>query len=240
MQITTLSLDLPLHPGDLPAFRACIADLVGPEQHLFHNHRPDREDTDRDWAYPRIQYAVRRGRAAIIGMDAGAEALSRYLLPKLDGSLHFAGREHPLTSWRLQRMEYDLQLLSEPQPFALRGWLALNAEAYGDWKAADASPEARRIILGRALTGHLRCLAETAGLPDFKAVEAQILQVDGQKRVHWHGVQLVRFDVVAQANLLPPPGIGIGRAAAFGFGEVYRETPSRKQRVAELRSADAM
>lgn len=220
MQIVTLSLDIPLHPGDLPGFRAAVSELAGFEHTLFHNHRTDRSDTDRDWGFPLIQYTVRRGRAVIIGMEAAADLLIAQLWPRLKGTLHFAGRDYTLLRKHLSEEDYDFQILSTPKPFALRGWLALNAEAYATWKAEQHSEPARLAILSRALTGHLRSMAETLSLPDFKSVEARIWQVDGQKKIKWHGVDLIRFDVQAEANILPPSGIGIGRAAAFGFGEV--------------------
>lgn len=220
MLITTISLDIPLHPGHLPAFRACIAELdelVHPE---LHNHRPDREDTDRNWGYPLFQYAVRRGKATIIAIGEASDAIAAQLWPKLKGTLHFAGQEHLLSRKYLSSTEFELQLLPVPRHFALRGWLALNAEGYSAWKADQQSEDARRAVLSRALTGHLRSMSETLGLPEYKSVEARVLQVDGQKKIKWHGVDLIRFDVQAEANILPPPGIGIGRAAAFGFGEV--------------------
>ncbi len=236
MHLSTLNIDLRLHPGDLPGFRACIAERAGFEHTGFHNHRPDRKDTDRDWTYPLIQYAVRRGKATVIGLGDGAAAIRQHLLPKMEGSLTFAGQTHPITGFECRDMSYIPEILPENQPFVLSGWLALHKHNYGSWKAAASEAE-RLELLSRALTGHLRCFAEAMGVPDHKAVVGRILRVDGQKKISWHGVSLVRFDVLATANLLPPTGIGLGRAAAFGFGEVCdaaRYERWRNGRLAEL------
>jgi hypothetical protein len=209
-----------------------MAELAGFGRVGFHNHRPDRADTDRDWAYPLIQYAVRRGKAMVIGIDAGAEAITKHLMLKLGDSLTFAGKTHPLPGFQMKITDSAPELLSAPQPFALAGWLALRADSYKRWKAAETDEE-RRDVLGRALTGHLRCFAEAVGLPGHKAVEGRILRVDRQKKIRWHGADLVRFDVLAAANLLPPLGVGLGRAAAFGFGEVCEAERYEKYRHKE-------
>lgn len=236
MHLTTLTLSLNLHPGDLPGFRACIAELAGFEHTGFHNHRPDRPDTDRDWSYPLIQYAVRRGKAVVIGLGDGAAAIRKHLIPKLEETLTFAGKTRPVPSFGLQNLVFAPEILMQEQRFVLSGWLALHADNYGRWKAAATEAE-RIMLLSQALTGHLRGFAEAMSVPDHKAVVGRVLRVDRQKKICWHGVDLVRFDVLAAANLLPPTGIGLGRAAAFGFGEVCDAAHYERwrTRTAELR-----
>lgn len=220
MRLLTLTLDMPLHAADIPGFRSAMVELAGPENALFHGHNNEPGAVDpyvRD--YPLVQYAVRRGRAALIGMEDGAQALRTVILPRLPSQLDIAGINRPVGGFRVRDEELPLAVLEEPVAFGLAGWMALNADNFNRWKSAD-DPQARLEMLHRALTGQLRAFAERMQLPNYKAVEARVLRVDNQKRARWHGVDLVRFHVWAQANLLPPEGIHIGRAAAFGFGEV--------------------
>ncbi len=220
MRILTLSLNIPLHPGDLPAFRGGIVELVGQEHHIFHNHDNALPDADHHhWGYPLVQYAVRRGRATLIGLGAGADALQQVLIPKLFGQLQFAGREYGFKGLQLQECHHDWQLLEAPQLFGLYGWLALNKVNYEDWKS-NTIPEARQAILERALTGHLRVLAKAVGIRELEQVFGKVVQVDNQKRATFHGTQLVRFHALVASTLSLPHGINIGRAAAFGFGEI--------------------
>lgn len=220
MRILTLSLSIPLHAGDIPAFRGCIIDIVGQEQELFHNHDNTLEDTDHyHWGYPLVQYQARRGQATLVGIDAGADALQQVLIPKLPGQLQIAGRTHWLTGLQMNEHHHHWQLLDEPQQYGLYGWLALNKANYEDWKS-NTLPEARQSILERALTGHLRVLAKAVGIQELNQVVGRVVQVDNQKRAAFHGTQLVRFHALVASTLSLPHGIHIGRAAAFGFGEI--------------------
>lgn len=228
MRLLTLQFQLPLHPARIPQFRGAIAQLVGLDEELFHQHANGWEETDpyhRD--YPLVQYAVRRGRAALIGLNAGADAIRRKLLPVLGQELHFGGENHLLPGFRLAEQEVSLALMPEPVPFGLNGWMALNQENYTRWKEAS-SESARLDLLHRALTGHLRAFGERMQVADYKHIEARVLEIHNRKKIHWHGVELIRFQVLAQANIALPEGIGIGRAAAFGYGETLSEEQFRR------------
>lgn len=224
LKIVQLQLNLPLHPGNIPGFRAAIAELVGLEHELFHGHNNAEEASyQHHRAYPLIQYASRRGRATLIGLGEGADALRQQLLPHLPSALHFVGQSHPILGMNMQERSVELQVLEQPQTFGLYGWLALNAENYAEWKAKPTDDE-RVTLLNRALSGHLRALAERFEVSDYKSIQGTVLRIDNQKRVRWHGTELVRFHVLAQSNLAIPYGAGLGRAAAFGFGELMSET----------------
>ncbi|MCB0583387.1 MAG: hypothetical protein KDD10_29175 [Phaeodactylibacter sp.] len=239
MRILTLTLDIPLHPGDIPAFRSCIAGIAGLEHEIFHNHDNAVEGAGcRHWGYPLVQYAVRRGQAAVVGLGAGADAIQQVLVPKLPGQLQFAGRSHWLTGLQMNEQRHRWELLETPQEYGLFGWVALNPPNYAAWKAAG-EPSGRKAVLERALTGQLRVLAKAAGFTALAPIQGEIAQVDNQKRVAWHGTHLVRFHALIRSALSLPMGIGIGRSAAFGYGEtmpaeVYQSIMSRFPKSAAL------
>lgn len=242
MNLLTLTLELPLHPGAIPAFRSAIIALVGQEQHIFHNHDNSLPGADHHhYGYPLIQYQVRRGLATIVGINEGVAAIQQHLLPRLGPQITLLGQSHSIQGYRIRPQEYTLQLSERPQGFGLQGWLALNAENYTRWKATEDEAE-RRQILSAALTGHLRSLMERLGNPKWRSlVEAEVLRVDQKKRIQWHHTEMIRFDVWAESNLRIPTGIGLGRIAAFGFGEVmseqaymrYRDWAARQEDLAE-------
>jgi hypothetical protein len=196
---------------------------MGTEAPFFHGHNNALDAKDPYIrAYPLVQYAVRRGRATLIGLGEGADALRQELLPRLPDELYFAGRPRPILGMNMQEHTVEWGLLGESRIFGLTGWLALNADNYKQWKTSLGAAE-RFQLLSRALTGHLRALAERFEVPHCKNIQANILRIDKQKKMQWHGTPLVRFNVLAEANLTLPNGVGIGRAAAFGFGELHSE-----------------
>lgn len=239
MQILTLQFPFVLHPGNIPALRAEIAQIVGLEHELFHQHNNNSETNDPYLRnYPKIQYAVRRGRACVIGINEGAMAIKTQLLPKLPATMELNHQTYRTGDFRMLQREVECGIGEMNNFQGIVGWLALNQENYQVWKL-DEDEEARQQLLSRALTGHLRAFGEAMGLADFKSLHGNVINVDHKKRISWHGTQLVSFDVLVQTNLKIPAGIGIGRAASFGFGEVKSFVAYAKHRM-ERNKSDEM
>lgn len=226
MNQTTLTFPFHLHPGDIRGFRAAIVEQLGLGHRLFHGHdnsQPDETKYSND--YPLVRFCTHKGRAQIVGMGAGADAIIRHLLPVIPTTLVFAKQPHDTAGWRLGTRVWEPKILTEYQSFGLYQWVALNSENYTAWKEHDGKESARRLILDRCLTGHLRALGETAGLgkEQRSRIVARVLRQDKVKKLNWHNTQLIGFNVVAEANFLPPYGLGLGRCHSFGFGEVCSE-----------------
>lgn len=223
MNLTTLNFPFKLHPALIPNFRAAIVEQVGLGHHLFHGHDNSEQGvTKYSNEYPLIRFAVRKGRAQIVGIGPGADAIIRHLLPVLPDTFIIADQPYDTIGYFLKTSRWDPKILTEYQTFGIHQWVALNKENYEAWKAHEHSDGARRLILDRCLTGHLRAAAENAGISkkDRFRIVARVLKQDKVKRIKWHGTQLVGFNVVAEANFILPYGLGLGRCHSFGFGEV--------------------
>lgn len=226
MNLITLNFPFKLHPALIPNFRAAIVEQIGLGHNLFHGHDNSEQGvTKYSNEYPLIRFAVRKSRAQIVGIGLGADAIIRHLLPALPGTLTIAGELYSTVGYFLKTGRWDAQVLSEYQSFGIHQWIALNKENYNAWKIHEHSEGARRLILDRCLTGHLRAAAESAGLSKEgrSRIVARVLRQDKVKRIKWHGTQLIGFSVVAEANFVLPFGLGVGRCHSFGFGEVCSE-----------------
>jgi hypothetical protein len=137
----------------------------------------------------------------------------------LTDALDFAGQTQKMSGFRMQERSFTLELHQTPQVYGLVGWLALNGDNYRKWKSA-ATPEDRTGVLNQALTGHLRVWAKAMGDEHLEEIWGRVIRVDNQKRIRWHGAHLVRFHALIESTIALPYGIGLGRSAAFGFGEV--------------------
>jgi hypothetical protein len=230
MNLTTLNFPFPLHPAQIPNFRAAIVEQVGLGHHLFHGHDNSEQGVIKySNEYPLIRFAVRKGRAQIIGIGKGADAIIRHLLPVLPETLVIAGQPCDTVGYFLKTSRWEPEILSEYRSFGLHQWIALNKENYEAWKAHEHSEGARRLILDKCLTGHLRASAQTAGLGKEQRgrIVARVLRQDKVKRIKWHNTKLVGFNIVAEANFVPPFGLGLGRCHSFGFGELCSEQSYR-------------
>jgi hypothetical protein len=239
MNLTILNFPFQLHPGLIPNFRAAIVEQVGLGHHLFHGHDNSEQGvTKYSNEYPLIRFAIRKGRAQIVGMGPGADAIIRHLLPAIPDTLVIANQPYDTVGYFLKTARWEPEVLSEYQSFGLYQWIGLNKENYEAWKQHEGKESARRLILDKCLTGHLRASAEAAGLskPQRGRIVARVLRQDKVKRMKWHSTKLVGFNVVAEANFVPPFGLGLGRCHSFGFGEVCSENSYRALTVTKRKT----
>jgi hypothetical protein len=247
MQITTLTFPFRLHPSLIPNFRAAVVEQIGLGHQLFHGHDNSEPGvTKYSHAYPLIRFTLHKGRAQLVGMGAGGDAIIRHLLPAIPDTFVIAETPYDTVGWRLSTQEWNPEVLQEYQTFGLFRWIALNAENYAAWTAHKDREAAQRLVLDRCHTGHLRALAEATGIdqPQRSRIVARVLRQDKVKKITWHGNAFVAFNVVAEANFLPRYGWGLGRCLSFGFGEVCSErayahlTVGKKKTTQPLADAD--
>lgn len=229
MHLLHLHLDLPLRRSEIGQLRGAIAERAGWERDLFHNHADGRADRYR-YRYPLIQYQTRQGRATLVGLDAGALALRELLDP---AGNTFCG-DLPVYAWREE--SFPLAMSERPRPYVLRQWLALNTANFARWQALR-DEEARRAELERILTAHLLAFAEGAGftVPRPRGLEVQLDAVASPHLARCHDGRLLSFDISFRANMLLPPGVGIGKAASHGFGTLWPATQPSPQTLPRRR-----
>ena len=157
MKILTLIFPFGIPPYALSAFRGAINELVEPKSAYFHNHNNDSGDGYLHWDYPRIRYSLYKGHAAVTGIEEGILPLITELLPRLLAVdyLLIDGQPYGVAGFRLEQREAALQWCDEPQAFGMHRWVALNKANYRQWKKLEGNDEARKLLLGRALTGQL-------------------------------------------------------------------------------------
>ena len=225
LQVLQIDFDLSLPPEQLRAFRAAIAELVGLDQEMFHQHHNSSSARHYHWTYPLIQYCIQKGKAQILGINAGVAAIKNQLLPRLGRRLHWMGKDHSIASYRVSESSPMIGLLNEARPYELYRWVALNKRNFEQWKKADAL--ARKNLLSAALTGHLRAMAEGLGIANRKAIQAEVGAIAPPTKGYWKNLPLLQFKVAVESNLLIPPCLRIGRLSAYGFGQLDATDCSR-------------
>ena len=223
MRQLSLAFDLPLHPRDIAGFRGALAGAAGFDADLFHNH--DNEHNRLHYRYPLIQYRSERDHAALIGLDAGADAILEWYANS-NGTVAYNGERHLLAFRKLDVAEYEMSLRDTPKIYRLYQWLPLNQHRYAEWQdlagLGDRIAELERLLSAHILTF---CRAVDWRLP--RRFDLRIRDLGRSYTTGFLGVRHQAFDLEFSCDLLLPPGIGLGKGVSHGFG-VLREPAAWK------------
>lgn len=226
MNLHQLIFDLPLRHDQLPGFRGAFAALAGREHDVFHNHDND-AGSDREYKhrYPLVQYRVHDGRAAVVGINEGADGLERLVKGRALEQFEMNGYAVPLEVVH-SRKERGLSVAvlpgDEGRVYRIYHYLPLGPENYRDYKGLPSLVDKVR-MLERLLQNHIVSMALGTGgvLGKDDVVQVVLQDIDRVQKVKVLGTAMMAFDVVFRVNVELPEGIGLGRKVAFGFGAVW-------------------
>lgn len=215
--------DLPLIHAELPAFRGAMAALAGHQQDVFHNHSSE-EDAGYHHRYPLIQYRVHEGHAAVLGINAGAEALDALHRARAWEQFQLNGRRRPLQVVQSTRDHgTGIQLLPPGVVATYRAYhyLPFSPDKYHAYKAQPSLVHKVQ-MLERMLTNHLVSFGHGVGqpLPPEQPLQLVLQDIDRVKKVTAMRHTAMAFDLVFSLNATLPEGIAIGRKTSIGFGFV--------------------
>ena len=212
-----------LRPNEIGRFRGFLNQQLGWQDALFHNHTDQPNGVI--YRYPRIQYRIHRGRAALFGIQEGFDALQLFFNQHLDTL--------PDAFWNVERTEQRtrLELLEQPQTYTLHQWLGLNTIRNRDgsvlnletaWRELDTEQEQQamlqRILTAQLLkfcgdmgcrlpTGQLQvnlCDADDTGLRTLSSQTGQM--------------QFRSFRLRYTSNLQLPDFMALGKGVSKGYG----------------------
>lgn len=209
----TITFDLPLYPRQIPHFRGAIAELVGWDRDLFHNHQESGKNINR---YPLIQYRLRRRKASLFALEEGVEAIQP-LLTYIGGLLPMEGREIPLRIDFLNAQEHTLHMTDQPRMYKAFKWLPFNDENYQRWLQCNNLSE-RVALMERILASQIIAFVAAMEYQLPRRLEVNLQHIQLMEKVKTFGVPMVAFNVTFSANIALPPEIAFGKAVSHGFG----------------------
>jgi hypothetical protein len=219
-----LTFDLPLPVYRIRAFRSAMVEWAGRENDLLHNHlnpeyNPNIERGGFKYRYPLVQYRTHKGKAALVALNEGADALGN-ILSNRQWAIMLDGKPTPLRIADLQMREHTLAYTDTPQRYTLQNWIALNQQNYREYQQIEELID-RAERLENLLAAQIITFARAM---DWQIEErfAVTIQQFTSKTVDYHNNKLMAFDVVFDAPLHLPNGIGLGKATSHGFGVVYK------------------
>ncbi|MCB9051335.1 MAG: CRISPR-associated endonuclease Cas6 [Lewinellaceae bacterium] len=226
----SLSFDLPIYSRQIPQWRGAFIELAGFADDLFHNH--DNAKDGYRYRYPLIQYRMRKGKAAIMAINEGVDALQR-VLASTDWKINWEGKPLALKIEGLHMDEHYLRMLAQPKQYKLYKWLALNQENYERWQQCRNLAE-RSALLENILAGQILGFCTAMGYRLPERLEANLQHLQFMQQVRTFGNPMIAFNVSYDANVLLPAHIGLGRSVSHGFGwQVPENQKNRKPYRAE-------
>lgn len=209
---------LPLYPRQIGQWRGAVAGQAGWEEEVFHNHAGDKDSYH--YAYPLVQYRCQGGRAAILGINEGAEAVRSWLF-RSSGEIWMNGRAHELKVEAYREEQAALAFTETTRVYRLMDWLPLNTDNYKLWLATH-DLVGRVELLNRLLAGNLLALASGLGWQIPGRFDARLLNLKQLRTVSHHGTGHLAFNVLFTSNLLLPSGTALGKGVSHGFGILHQ------------------
>lgn len=202
---------------EIPSFRGAIMGIAGNDP-LFHNHTEDAADINR---YPRIQYKLIDGRPAIVGINDGAEALTKLFLP---GAKHIVmiGRDYrSLVVSEVKEEHFNFPLNGgESTRYRINKWLPFNSENYSEYQQISSLSD-KVSKLDEILTGNILSLYKSFEAFVQDHISAHIVELTPRKAT-FKGIHMLAFDAVIETNFALPVHCGIGKGVSHGFGVIIR------------------
>lgn len=206
-----------IRPQEIPRLRGALAEKMGPEHVLFHNHLPDGSLRNR---YPLIQYKSLNRKASVLALYEGVEATQAFFEKPNWGVKTHNGRHYQFKIKDLTLKKYDLGVNEEMnQYFYMRSWIPLKSDGLKAYKNTQGLAQ-RLLFLEKRLTGHILSFARGIGweLTDDEQVKVEIVGWEGMHKVRFKQMRHHAFSFHFRTNITLPPYIGLGKGASHGFG----------------------
>ena len=212
--ILTIRFENEIFFKEIPAFRGAIISKVPADITLFHNHIDD----GLRYRYPLIQYQRINGKAAIICIGDGTEAIGNFFAGA-DFNLNIGTRQENFTIEQVKAEQWIVQVWDNTFNYTIRKWLPFNSENYKEFSALEGIVE-KTAKLEKLLIGNILSMCTGLNVHLEKEISCKITDILDSKIYTFKGVKMQSFDVSFKSNVYLHDYIGIGKGVSHGFGVV--------------------
>ena len=213
----TIQFDTPLRRSELPLFRGAIIAAIPSSNILFHNH----DGTTLRYAYPLIQYKRIGGKAAIVCIDEGVEAVGELFAANENRKLKIGETKREFSLERINALQTEVQCWDTCFDYQIRDWLPLNETNYKGFIENDSLIE-RMKMLEKILIGNILSFAKGIGIRVIPKIEVSITSMENIREVRYKHIPLRCMDIQFKSNISLPNFIGLGKHSSVGFGIITR------------------
>ena len=217
-QLLTIQFSNEIHFKDIPLLRGGFIQMMereaGNVNLLFHNHVKD----GFRWSYPLVQYKEIDGKAAVVCIGEGIEAIKEFFsTTNRMWSLH--GKEQVLQIQDVRMSSFDLETVTEPVRCRIRHWIPLNSANYNKYIQTESLAE-RIGLLENILSANILSMAKGLGKRIESKVACSITDLSEPELIESKSVKMMTFDAGFKTNVPLPQYIGLGKHASIGYGMI--------------------
>ncbi len=215
VELAIVEFGLPLADKEVPLFRGAMLHAAQGDSILFHDHVGE----GFRYRYPLIQYKVIDGRAAVVCLDSGVEAMRQFLSDSKSRTVRIGQRMESLQVRQVYHDMVRVGVVEEEQTYVIRRYLPLNQENYEQYRRMDSIVE-RYAMIEKCLVGNILSLSKGLGVFLEQKVKVTLREVEKEHIYRYKKINMMGFDLQFKANVLLPGHIGLGKGVSLGFGEI--------------------
>lgn len=201
---------------EVPYLRGAVIQAAGRDNVLLHNHVDDKLR----YSYPLVQYKRIDGRAAIVCIDTGLEAVRDIIALDLP-QVRLGRRITALPTPALELEETEVSLTEDMHTYRATRYFPLNQDNHRRYNATDSIVERYRLV-EKCIVGNILSFAKCIGVFFDGTVTVQLLAVSHTELHDFKDIKLRGFDLVFKTNVRLPSYIGLGKHASLGAGTIIQ------------------
>lgn len=212
--ILTIKFSNEIEEDEISSFRGAVIDIVSTDNILFHNHTGN----SLRYAYPLIQYKRIDGRAAIVCINEGIDAVKNHL-PNLNHEIRIGKRLTHLTIDTISPRSTTVHIANELCNYSISSWLPLNNGNYESFTRCESIVE-RCSMLETIMTGNILSFAKGIGVYFKERIICKISDISKTYYTEYKNVRMMAINATFKCNVTLPNGIGIGKGVSMGHGTI--------------------
>ena len=217
-ELLTLKFSNLIRFEDIPLFRGGIIQMIeretGDINLLFHNHLDGRFR----WSYPLVQYKQINGKAAIVCIGDGIDAIKDFFCTSYRVWL-LHGEKIRLQIDDVAVDKVSIGMVDKPIEYCIHKWIPLNSGNYERYIQIERLSD-RTCFLENLLSANILSMAKGLGIRIESMVECNIKELSKPRLFENKSVKMMAFDAYFKTNITLPQYIGLGKHVSVGYGSI--------------------
>ncbi len=204
---------------EIAAFRGAIAELVGFENTLYHNHIDDKKVV---YSYPLIQYKTKLKKASFTCIANGVDEAREFFINK-NWKINISGKTMRLEIDTFQLRNGLFDVGTRQFQYRLKKWMPLNQANFKKFISLKSQKD-KVDLLESILIGNILSMGKSLDWTVTEKIKVSINEVLDEQKVTFKKNSVITFDILFVSNAQLPINIGLGKGVSHGFGIIQKKT----------------